>query len=37
MESDQVTQTKKRTLSQMLASDLLGRLKSKQDFICYFD
>ena len=37
MESDPVTQNKKRTLSQMLAADLMGRLKSKQDFITYFD
>ena len=37
MESDPVTQSKKRTLSQMLAADLMGRLKSKQDLITYFD
>ena len=37
MESDPHTQSKKRTMSQMLATDLMGRLKSKQDFITYFD
>ena len=37
MESDPHTQSKKRTISQMLATDLMGRLKSKQDFITYFD
>ena len=32
MDSDPNTQTKKRTLGQMLTADLLGKLKSKQDF-----
>ena len=37
MDSDPVTQTKKRTLGHMLATDLVGKLKSKQDFYVYFD
>ena len=37
MDSDPVTQTKKRTLGQMLTADLLGKLKSKQDFFVYLD
>ena len=37
MDSDPNTQAKKRTLGQMLTADLLGKLKSKQDFFVYLD
>ena len=37
MESSQITETKKRTLTQMLASDLASRLRSKQDYMVYLD
>ena len=37
MDSDPNTQTKKRTLGQMLTADLMGKLKSKDDFFQYLD
>ena len=37
MESDPVTETKKRTLSMLHKSELSWKLKSKQDFLCYMD
>ena len=37
MESDPLTATKKRTLGHMLAADLAGKLKSKDDFFQYLD
>ena len=35
MESDPITETKKRTLGTMLAAELSWKLKSKQDFVVY--
>ena len=37
MESDPNTASKKRNLGHMLASDLMGKLKSKADFYDYLD
>ena len=37
MESNPVIDSKKRSLGHMLAADLAGKLKSKQDFFQYFD
>lgn len=37
MESDPITETKKRTLGTMLAAELSWKLKSKQDFVVYLE
>ena len=37
MDSDPATASKKRNLGHMLASDLMGKLKSKADFYDYLD
>ena len=37
MESSKITESKKRTLGMVAAQELIGRFKSKQDFIIYFD
>ena len=37
MESEQITQTKKRTLTMMHESELAGRIKSKQDIMVYLE
>ena len=37
MEHDQVKESKKRTLKDIVAADLSIKLKSKEDFITYMD
>ena len=37
MESNQVTETKKRTLGMMQAGELAWKFKSKRDFVVYLD
>ena len=37
MESTQITESKKRTISHISAQELVGKLKSKQDFLVYLD
>ena len=37
MEQQQITETKKRTMGYMLATELQWKLKSKQDFVVYLD
>ena len=37
MESNQITESKKRTLQTVTTQDLVGKLRSKQDFIIYLD
>ena len=37
MESNQITESKKRTLGYVTAQELSGKLRSKQDFIVYLD
>ena len=37
MEQQQITESKKRTLSMMQAGELAWKFKSKQDFVVYLD
>jgi len=37
MDSEQITESKKRSMEQVLASELSWKLKSKEDFIVYLD
>ena len=37
MESNQITETKKRTLGMMQAGELAWKFKSKRDFVVYLD
>ena len=37
MESNPITESKKRTMTQVAANELAWRFKSKQDFIVYLD
>ena len=37
MESNQITESKKRSLSMVAAQELSWKFKSKQDFIVYLD
>ena len=37
MESTQITESKKRMIGHISAQELVGKLKSKQDFLVYLD
>ena len=37
MESEQITESKKRSIGQITANELAFKFKSKQDFIVYLD